>query len=299
MKRFLTLLAMLLLKSVLLWPGVAEIKQGAGAQYEYIMTIDRFYPNDGDCHDGIYFQFHSQNHKPEGDYNGCSVVDLEKRELIQFIDLGFNQNFHNSSITFGNRKYSRKDRFPLIYASENYAPNDYYKVIVYRVVETGNPKAPFDLDIVQTINMPDPEKNGTLYPHCFYDKEGDCLWIEAYSKDKTQNVYTRYPLPRFRKNSVVDMGEPLESFRLPRDPKTDQAICKKGDRMYQVVGLHKSGKLRVIDVKTKTLYKNVDLNAMGLEYEPEAVFFHDSDLYISFLEGRVTTIYKILPEVYK
>lgn len=269
------------------------------AQHEYIMTVDRFYPNDGDCYDGILFQFHSQNHKPEGDYNGCSVVDLEKKELIQFIDLGYNQNFHNSSITFAKKKYSPKDRFPLLYASENYAPNNYYKVIVYRVRETGDASAPFALDVVQTINMPDPNANGTLYPHCFYDHEGKCLWIEAYSEDKTENVYTRYALPKFKKNTIVDMGKPLDTFRLPRDPKTDQAICKRGDWMYQVVGYRKCGKLRVIDLKTKTLYKNVDLTALGLEYEPEAVYFHDGHLYISFLEKKKTTIYKILPEVYQ
>ena len=83
MKNQLLILAALLLTAL-----------SARAQHEYIMTVDRFYPNDGDCYDGILFQFHSQNHKPEGDYNGCSVIELEKKELIQFIDLGYNQNFH-------------------------------------------------------------------------------------------------------------------------------------------------------------------------------------------------------------
>ena len=148
--------------------------QTASAQqcFEHVLTVDRKYPNDGDCHDGILFQFHSQNHSPEGDYNGCSVIDMNTGRLIQFIDLGFNQNFHNSSITFAEKKYSRKDRFPLLYASENYAGNEYYKVIVYRVLETGRPDAPFALECVQTINMPDPHAAGILYPHCFYDREG-------------------------------------------------------------------------------------------------------------------------------
>ena len=151
------------------------VQAAAQPLYEHVMTVDRFYPNDGDCYDGILFQFHSQNHKPEGDYNGCSVIDLESRSLIQFIDLGFNQNFHNSSITFGRKKYSGKDRFPLLYASENYAPNEYYKVIVYRVIETGDASAPYSLDVVQTINMPDPHASEILYPHCFYDHDDN--WI--------------------------------------------------------------------------------------------------------------------------
>lgn len=271
----------------------------AQPHYEHILTVDRYYPNDGDCYDGILFQFHSQNHKPEGDYNGCSVIDMESRTLIQFIDLGFNQNFHNSSITFGKKKFARGDRFPLLYASENYAPNEYYKVIVYRVVETGDPKAPYSLDIVQTINMPDPHANEILYPHCFYDRDGNCFWIEAYSLDKKENVYTRYKLPRFKAGSTVDMGKPLRTFRLPRDPKTDQAIYKRGDRMYQVVGARKTGKLRVIDVNEGSLLKVINLNDMGLIHEPEAVFFHKDDLYITFFEKGQTAIYKIAPAVYR
>ena len=271
----------------------------AQSLYEHVITVDRFYPNDGDCHDGILFQFHSQNHKPEGDYNGCSVIDLEARTLIQFIDLGFNQNFHNSSITFGRKKYSKTDRFPLLYASENYAPNEYYKVIVYRVVETGEASAPYSLDVVQTINMPDPHAAGILYPHCFYDREGDCFWIEAYSADKKQNVYTRYRLPRFKAGSTVDMGRPLRTFRLPRDPKTDQSICKRGDRMYQVVGARKTGKLRIIDVDEGALLNVINLNDMGLIHEPEAVFFHKDDLYITFFEEGKTAIYRMAPSVYR
>ncbi len=271
----------------------------AQSQYEHIMTVDRYYPNDGDCYDGILFQFHSQNHKPEGDYNGCSVIDLETRSLIQFIDLGFNQNFHNSSITFGEKKYSKKDRFPLLYASENYAPNEYYKVIVYRVLETGDAAAPYSLEVVQTINMPDPHAAGILYPHCFYDREDDCFWIEAYSSDKKENVYTRYRLPRFKAGSTVDMGKPLRTFRLPRDPKTDQSIYKRGDRMYQVVGARKTGKLRVIDVNEGSLLKVVNLNDMGLVHEPEAVFFHKDELYITFFENGKTSIYRIAPSVYR
>ena len=267
--------------------------------YEHVMTVDRFYPNDGDCYDGILFQFHSQNHKPEGDYNGCSVIDLESRSLIQFIDLGFNQNFHNSSITFGKKKYSRKDRFPLLYASENYAPNEYYKVIVYRVLETGDSSAPYSLSVVQTINMPDPHANEILYPHCIYDRDADCFWIEAYSLDKKENVYSRYKLPRFKSGSIVTMGKALRTFRLPRDPKTDQAIYKRGDRMYQAVGARKTGKLRVIDVKEGRLLKVINLNDMGLVHEPEAVFFHKDELYITFFENGQTAIYRIAPSVYR
>ena len=51
MKNQLLILAALLLTAL-----------SARAQHEYIMTVDRFYPNDGDCYDGILFQFHSQKY---------------------------------------------------------------------------------------------------------------------------------------------------------------------------------------------------------------------------------------------
>ena len=30
----------------------------AQSHYEHVLTVDRYYPNDGDCYDGILFQFH-------------------------------------------------------------------------------------------------------------------------------------------------------------------------------------------------------------------------------------------------
>ena len=51
--------------------------------------------------------------------------------------------------------------------------------------------------------------------------------------------------------------------------------------------------------ETKTLYKNVDLTSLGLEHEPEAVYFHKGDMYITFFQEGKTAIYKISPEVYE
>ena len=33
------------------------VQAAAQPLYEHVMTVDRFYPNDGDCYDGILFQF--------------------------------------------------------------------------------------------------------------------------------------------------------------------------------------------------------------------------------------------------
>lgn len=69
--------------------------------------------------------------------------------------------------------------------------------------------------------------------------------------------------------------------------------------MYQVVGLRESGRLRVIDSVKGTLEKNINLYDLGLNHEPEAVFFHDGELFVSFWEEGKTTIYRIAPSVYR
>ena len=45
--------------------------------------------------------------------------------------------------------------------------------------------------------------------------------------------------------------------------------------------------------------QNTALTSLGLEHEPEAVYFHKGDMYITFFQKGKTAIYKISPEVYE
>ena len=251
---------------------------------EHICTIDRRYPNDGDCYGDLFFQFHSQNQDPEGDFHGVSVADLKTGETLRFKYLGFNQNFHNSSITFVRRKASVFDRFPLLYASENYAQNDYYKIHVYRVRQNGGE---FDFDIAQTIEMPSPDSLGILFPHAIPDQDGNHLWIEGYSSDKKRTVFLQFDLPAFRQGGTVTLGEPLRRFDIKRKKVTDQAYCMRDGKFYQVVGVKRESWLRVIDIASGKLEQEVLFNDHGLPHEPEAVFFWHDRLCVSFsVDGR-------------
>lgn len=241
-----------------------------------IAVIDRPYPNDADCYGNYLFQFHSQNQKPEGDFHGATVVNLSDGTELKFINLGFNENFHNSSITFSGKKASRKDLFPLLYASENYAPTDYYKVTVYRIGED------LSLEPVQLIDMPDPHQLGILYPHAFLDEDGKHLWIESYSSDKEETVFFRFKLPKYKRNSEVVLGPYDRSFRIPRKNVTDQAICMHGGKFYQIVGVAREAWLRIIDPVEGRIEEDIDLVRNGFPYEPEAVFFNQGRLCISF-----------------
>lgn len=258
---------------------------------EHICTIDRRLPNDGDCFGDLFFQFHSQNQEPEGDFHGVSVANLLTGETLSFNDLGYNENFHNSSITFSKKKISGFDRFPLLYVSENYAPNSYYKIHVYRVRKGLHDK--FRFDMVQTIEMPSPEGLEILYPHAILDEDGKHLWIEGYSTDKKRTVFLWFDLPAFKKGSTVSLGEPIGCFEIRRKKVTDQAYCMHNGKFYQVVGVKREAWLRVIDIESGTLEREVLFNDHELPYEPEAVFFWGDRLCVSFSADGKAEVYSI------
>lgn len=257
---------------------------------KHICSIDRRYPNDGDCYGDLFFQFHSQNQEPEGEFHGVSVADLSTGKTLAFTDLGFNQNFHNSSLTFVKRKACLFDRFPLLYASENYAPNEYYKIHVYRIKRSGDA---FKFDIVQTIEMPSPDSLGILYPHAIPDQDGKHLWIEGYSQDKKRTVFLQFDLPAFKGGSTVSLGVPLRRFDIKRKKVTDQAYCMRDGKFYQVVGVKREAWLRVIDIATGTLEREVLFNAHDLPHEPEAIFFWHNQLCVSFSVDGKAEVYKV------
>ena len=271
--------------SVLLLPGNPAAGQPVRA--EHLCTIDRRYPNDGDCHGDLFFQFHSQNQVPEGDFHGVTVANLRTGETLAFVPLGFNPNFHNSSLTFVHRKENRKDRFPLLYASENYAPNEYYKILVYRIMDGYVP------EVRQIITMPSPDSLGILFPHAVPDEDGRHLWIEAYSADQSETVFLEFDLPAFLPGTETTLGTPLRSFRIPRKTVTDQSWCMRKNKFYQVVGVRRESWLRIIDKRTGTLEKEFNLTEAGLPYEPEAIFFWKGRLCISFSHDGKAEIYRI------
>ena len=264
---------------------LAETRKRLSAKQ--IAVIDRRYPNDADCYGDYLFQFHSQNQVPEGDFHGVTIVRMSDGQELRYVDLGFNANFHNSSITFSKKKASRKDVFPLLYASENYAPNEYYKVTVYRIGDDFIPVP------VQTIDMPDPHGMDILYPHAFLDEDGKHLWIESYSSDQKETVFFRFKLPKYKESSEVALGSYDRTFRIPRKDVTDQAICMHGGKFYQIVGVHREAWLRIIDPEAGSLVEDISLTRHALRYEPEAVFFNNDQLCVSFSHKGKALVYEL------
>lgn len=264
---------------------------------EHICTIERQYPNDGDCYGNLFFQFHSQNQHPEGDFHGVSIADLRSGKTLAFTYLGFNPNFHNSSITFTRRKKSIFDPLPLLIASENYAPNEYYKIHVYRVRRRGGS---YSFENVRTIDMPSPDSLEILYPHAVPDEDGRHIWIEGYSTDKSKTVFLLFDNPEGftvkpgmpgREPGMT--GVPIRRFEIPRKNVTDQAYCIRKGKFYQVVGVKREAWLRIIDIESGTLEREVLFNDYGLPYEPEAVFFWRGRLCASFSANGKAEVYTV------
>lgn len=250
----------------------------------FLCSIAKGRPNDADCHKNILFQFHAQNQEPEEDFHGVSIADLKTGKTLQFLHLGFNPNFHNSSITV----LENKRGVPLIYASENYAPNDFYNIIVYSLKREAGA---FAIVPIRTIRMPDPERLGIHYPHAVPTKDGKHIWIEGYSTDQKESVFLLFDMPAAN-DSVTQMAGPLSEFRLPKKEVTDQAYCVRGNLIYQVVGVKGNSWLRIIDNRKGRLVQDVFLPDLGLDAEPEAVFFWKKRLCISFSDEG-TKIYTI------
>ena len=250
----------------------------------FLFSIEKGRPNDADCYKNILFQFHSQNQEPDGDFHGVSVADMKTGSTLQFLHLGFDPNFHNSSITV----LEDKQGDPLIYASENYAPNKFYNIIVYSLK---NEAGAFAIVPIRTIRMPDPERLGIHYPHAVPTKDGKHIWIEGYSTDHKESVFLLFDMPAAN-DTVVHMAGPLSEFRLPKKEVTDQAYCVRGDLIYQVVGVKGNSWLRIINNRKGRLVQDVFLPELGLDAEPEAVFFWKNKLCLSFSD-KDTKIYTI------
>ena len=241
-------------------------------------------------YDDILFQFTAQNNGAND--GGVEIVDLVKGITIQYINLGNNPNYHNSNATFGVEKYEENDRFPLLYVSQNYASNNYYKILVYRIVETGIELTPYNLSLVQTINMPSLSDMGNiLYPHAVVDAQNGYIWIEGYSSDQNNNVFNKYRLPLLAEGDC-DLGNNiLKTFSISRvGDSTDQSFIVYNNTIFQITGYNNNPKLKVISIEQEKLVSLVELWKVGLAVEPEGISIYKGNVIITFINSRIYTM---------
>jgi len=239
------------------------------------------------CYGDYLFQFTSQD--SSNDNCGVLCYNLADSESICFIDLGFNENYHNSHVSFGSVFFAPSDAFPLLYVSENNAKNGFFKILVYRIISDGSA---FDLSFIQSISMPEWVFDTKVsYPHAVIDIVNNDLWVEGYSSDGSKNVFAKFHLPIYPDTIIKDGDKPLTYFEIPRHFITDQSFAVDDYKAFQIIGTHKTGRLRVIDLNSYSIIRDVSLSSLGLMSEPEGIFIWNNDLCISFIDGSVYKIY--------
>lgn len=265
--------------------------QAHEAQIELLMKLSTSHLQGAACYDDYLFQFTAQN--ASKDIHGVIIANLKQKKEISYIDLGYDINCHNSHASFGIERYDEKDPFPLLYVSENYAPNSYYKIHVYRVICDKKTTLPVGLQLVQYINMPELSYLDNMqYPHCVVDVLNNAMWIEGYSSDSKKILYRQFNLPPFRAEREIELYRNIkDAFEIDKNHSTDQSICIYKNYLYQIVGFINDAKLIVINLQTKEVEKIIAFNEYNIRDEPEGIFVWDNKLCVSFAS---THVYKVL-----
>lgn len=258
-----------------------------GVQIEVLMKLSALQLQGAACYGDYLFQFTAQN------VHGLIIADLKQKKEIGSIDLEYDINSHNSHASFGAERYKEDDYFPLLYVSENYAPNSYYKIHVYRVICDTATDLPVGLELVQLINMPPlPYLDDMQYPHGIVDVLNNAIWIEGYSSDSKKILYKRFDLPPFSEDPEIELSRDIkDTFEINKNHSTDQSICIYQHHLYQIVGFENDAQLIVINLQNKEIEKIIVFNGYNIYEEPEGVFVWDNSVCISFAN---TYIYRIL-----
>lgn len=234
--------------------------------------------------DGILFQFHNSN-------DVVDVYEIATGRKLQEIKLTRYAENHCNNVNFSSQKFSRKDRFPLLYVSTERANATF----VYRVIEQDGQ---FSLLKIQTIHLPLPETMGLYFPNCIIDSKSNSYWLSGYSQNSWKSPannnhlrYIRFRLPDFRKgDATIQIADALQEFTAQWVYAT-QGVFIKGKRIYHSSGIEKDNiLLRVINTKTGRIEKAYHPFAKGITSEPEGAFLLNGHPTIACQNGHVYQI---------
>ena len=242
---------------------------------------------DATCYNGLLFQFIDGN-------NYVYVHDAENGDLIQTIQMDdSNPQYHNNSVSFGDKKYQDSDKFPLLYASqENAAQN---KCNVYRVIgERGN----MNLVLVQTIHYPTNSETKLYYHNCMIDGKNNYIIIgglrnQQWQRDNKNIInYMYFKLPDITQGSdiqlnILDMIARTPDFK--NMPTTQGGFCYNG-LLYQCFGVDTPQLFMIFDINKMFFMSQINLSDEVGNYEPEGAFVYNNRIHIVYNGGK---IYKI------
>lgn len=231
----------------------------------------------GDVYNSYFFQFQDKNAH-------VYVYDLEKKNLLQTIDMtpvGLN---HCNNASFSRIFYDSQDEFPLLYVS-NGNISSYNHVQVYRITKSDSL---FSIDKVQEFVLPDATKENYLYAtDVVIDNYSNYMYVT--SKGETNMIETgrvcKYDIPDPHRENIFAFNETciIDSFYMPRLEHHQGALIV-GNKMYIVAGVPQWGtppELVVVDLEKRALSQRIDLRDYGYNIEPEAIFLYKDTMYIS------------------
>lgn len=277
--------------------GYSTDKNGAGnsVSYEKVAVLSSA-QQDGAVWGDYFFSFNSSGK--------CTVYSINGYARITEFTLDKNNILspHSNSVCFGSYYYDTEDEFPLLYCNiYNTYPNDRNldgTCNVYRITRNGNS---FSSELVQVITVGF-TNDTTLwssvggdarpYGNFAVDTDNDKLYAFTMRSGSKQTRFFKFDLP------TLDEGEYDAALGVNKvtlgvsdiEDRFDveffnyiQGAAYHGGKIYSVEGFTNNAsnpaRLRIVDLEQKKVSAVVDLYAMGLAVEPEAINMIGGELY--------------------
>lgn len=247
-------------------------------RYKELGIVSKAYTQGGACYGNYLFQFHAQNAVEDGNFHGCTVVNLVTGKELQFINLGYDLNKHNNNASFGTLKYDANDSFPALYASEEGA--NARNIQVYRVMETGNASAPFELTAIQTINVPTSQTWNVTYPNACVGDDG-FIYIIGYISNNTYEIL-KFNAPALTNETVqLNIEDVITRANIVINTNA-QGFFVNGGKLYISAGNSTFSIMQVNSLTDGSKLSEVTFSNIGLSNEPEALFLFKDIICCTF-----------------
>ena len=235
------------------------------------------------CYDNYFVQCYAGN-------SAIEIYDLEKKTYLCKIKNphpGIKKT-HANTVCFGDQRFAPDDFFPLLYINSGYTSTlsgiRYSYVYVYRLVKSSDfsGSETFDLEYLNTITF----KGFNTWTEGILDNENHRLWVK-YEPSGNYN-YACFEMPKFEDGNVtINYENAIIDFSLGAQPfkSSNQGHLYHDNNILLVSGISpRTEKLAFIVINTLTHARDItiDLSEIGLNAEPENVFFYKDQLMIGY-----------------
>lgn len=224
---------------------------------------------------------------------GIEIYSLKDGRNVRRIPLpGGRTTWHSNNACVSNTYLDRKDKYPLVYASQENAAE--HCICVFRITEPK--KEEFSAELVQTIILPKPLEMGVWYPNLVLDNEKGEFYVSGYSRATWKDgaggnalQYLKFKVPPVSPGEVVLSTSDILDRRLYGFRVATQGAVIRDGCLYQVYGVPPMSETSLVcyDLESGTVRWCRDLPSAGISGEPEALFFYGRELVCVDVEGAV------------